>query len=271
MALITISRGTFGGGRDVAVKLAEHLHYSCVSREMIIEDAVKAFELSSERLHSSTSELPVKSRMKGSHGMFDVKYMRAAILERAVENKMVYHGHGGHLLLGGIPGLLRVRIQAGIEYRIEHVIKEKNLDREQAIDLITAIDKKRVIWSREVWGIEWNDPSLFDLVLSLDNLSIDGAVQLLIAASQLREFADTDNVQQVLEDELIASRVWAALTQNDHTKSVRILVESHDGDVTINGDVGSKKLVDAVVTTAQGVDGVKTVTNNISVGSSWHW
>lgn len=271
MALITISRGTFGGGRDVAEKLASHLNYSCVSREMLIQDASQAFHIPSDQLLDSTSELPAKLYKKGSQGIYDIKFIRAALLERATGNRMVYHGHGGHLLLGGIPGLLRVRIIAGIEYRINHAMNEKKINRDQAIDLITAIDKKRIRWSREVWGVEWNDPSLFDLVLSLDNLSVDGAVQIISRATGLDEFADNEDIQQVLEDELVKARVWAALTQNDHTRAVRIQVDSKKGNVKIQGDVGSNKLVEAVVTITQGVPGVTGVTNNLSVGSSWLW
>jgi osmotically-inducible protein OsmY len=271
MALITISRGTFGGGRDVAQKLAEHLNYSCVSREMIIEDASRDFHIPRMQLLNSTAELPTKQHRKASAVNFDIRFIRASLLKRAIGNRMVFHGHGGHLLLGGIPGLLRVRIIAGMEYRINHAMNEEKIDREQAVDLVTAIDKKRILWSRQVWGVEWNDPSYYDLLLSLDNLSVDGAVKIITRATELDDFADNENIQQVLEDELIKSRVWAALTQNDHTRPVRIEVDSKEGDITVRGDVGSNKLVEAIVTIAQSVHGVKSVINNLSVGSSWHW
>lgn len=142
MSLITISRGTFGGGRDVAIQLAKKLNYTCVSREMIIDDAARQYQISTEKLHDITAELPTKKGRKISDDGSDIKYVRAALLERAVGNRMVYHGHGGHLLLGGIPGILRVRIIAGIEYRINHAMNEKQINREQAIDLVAAIDKK---------------------------------------------------------------------------------------------------------------------------------
>ena len=37
MAIITISRGSYSKGREVAEKLAERLNYECISREILIE------------------------------------------------------------------------------------------------------------------------------------------------------------------------------------------------------------------------------------------
>ena len=271
MSLITVSRGTFGGGKEVAELLAKHLNYKCISREMVIHDASVTFDIPEDQLLDATSELPDPFGQRGSLCVYDVKYIRAAILERAVGNKMVYHGHGGHLLLAGIPGLLRVRIIAGMEYRINHAMNDKGINREQAIDLIEAIDKKRKLWSRKVWGIEWNDPSLYDLVISLDNVSVESAVQIIIRAGETKEFVDSEAQQQIFENELIKSRIWAALTKNKHTRMVRIDMQSSDGVISLEGDVGSNKLVDAIVTISKGVEGVKEVNCNLSVGSSWLW
>lgn len=119
--------------------------------------------------------------------------------------------------------------------------------------------------------MEWNDPSFYDLLLSLDNLSVDGAVKIISHAAELDDFSDSDDIQQLLEDELIKARVWAALTQNQPTRSVRIHVDSIRGDITIRGDVGSNKLVEAVISLTQEVKGVNKVINNLTVGSSWLW
>lgn len=271
MAIITISRGTFGGGRDVAERLASHLNYSCVSREMLIQDTAQNYDVQEEMLLEATTELPGNQKGKPTSYAHNVKFMKAALLQRAVSNRMVYHGHGGHLLLGSIPGLLRVRIFAGIEYRINHAMADRNISREQAIDLIEAIDKKRTMWSRKAWGMEWNDPSSHDLLLSLDNMSVDGAVTVISCAAELKDFKESEHTQQILEDELLKAKVWAALTENEHTRAVRIQLDSNQGTIIISGDVGSNKQVEAVIFLAQSVPGVKKVVNQISVGSSWLW
>jgi hypothetical protein len=37
MAIITISRGSYSKGKEVAEKVAEHLGYECLSREVILD------------------------------------------------------------------------------------------------------------------------------------------------------------------------------------------------------------------------------------------
>ena len=42
MSIITISRGTFSGGKEFAESLAKNLGYRCLSREELSEKAIKA-------------------------------------------------------------------------------------------------------------------------------------------------------------------------------------------------------------------------------------
>ncbi len=150
-------------------------------------------------------------------------------------------------------------------------MKNKGISREQAIDHIQEMDKDRAHWGRAVWGVEVNDPASFDLVINLDNISVQGAVEIIARALEQEAFQDRDEDRQTFEDALTIARVWAALTRNKPTRTVRIQLECLNGHVTINGDVGSHKMMGAVVSIAEQVEGVQSVTNTISVGSSWLW
>ncbi len=37
MGVITISRGSYSKGKEIAEKLAQHLGYECISREILLE------------------------------------------------------------------------------------------------------------------------------------------------------------------------------------------------------------------------------------------
>ena len=58
MAIITISRGTFSGGKALAERLAERLDYPCLSREEILQDAADEFGISQEGLSAAINEPP---------------------------------------------------------------------------------------------------------------------------------------------------------------------------------------------------------------------
>ena len=52
MQIITISRGSFSHGKEIAEKVAERLGYDCVSREILVE-ASQYFNVSEEELLES--------------------------------------------------------------------------------------------------------------------------------------------------------------------------------------------------------------------------
>ena len=49
MAIITISRGSYSGGKAVAERLSEKLGYPCISKEIIL-DAAEEFGVPEEQL-----------------------------------------------------------------------------------------------------------------------------------------------------------------------------------------------------------------------------
>jgi cytidylate kinase len=271
MALITISRGTFSGGKAVAEKLAKDLGYPCYSREEIIRDAADQFDISEDMLDAAMTETPGFWKQNANQCISHLNFVRAALLRQLKGKDLVYHGYGGHLLLEGVTRLLRVRVIASMEYRIAAAMEELGMSRNTAAAHITAFDKRLAKWAKSVLGVEWDDPSLFDVIFNLDHISIDGTVRTIAQMSHLEEFTPDQDALQSLENLLISSRVWAAITLNKATRSAKVQIEAADGYVIISGNVSSMKIADAIIGVAAGVDGVKTVSNQIGIGSDWIW
>ncbi|MGW8325474.1 MAG: cytidylate kinase family protein, partial [Desulfobacterales bacterium] len=57
MAVITISRGCFSHGQEIAEKVAKKLGYECVSREILVE-AAQLFNVSEKKLIRSLNDAP---------------------------------------------------------------------------------------------------------------------------------------------------------------------------------------------------------------------
>jgi cytidylate kinase len=271
MALITISRGTFSGGRAVAEKLARDLDYPCVSREIITRDAAAQFDIPEDQLNAALNQTPGFWRQDAARCISNLNFVRAALLRRLKGRNLVYHGYGGHLLLEGVARLLRVRVIAGMEYRIAAAMKELGVDRNAAVAHIESIDTGRARWAKSVLGVEWDDPSLFDAVFNLDHISMDGTVQTIARMTRLEEFTPDEAAHQSLENLLISSRVWAAITLNRATRSARVQIETADGQVTISGTVGSQKMAQAIIGVAADVEGVRGLSDQIGIGSDWIW
>lgn len=270
MAIITISRGTFSGGKAVAEAVGKRLGYPCLSKEVIL-DAVEEFGVPEEKLVAALEEPPKAWTLKPSRRIAHLNYVRYALLKAAKNGEMVYHGYAGHLLLSGIPKILRIRIIADVEYRIDAAMKELNLTRLDAISMIEKLDKQSRNWTNFLYGIDWDHPSLYDTVINLDCISIESSAEIIEKMVSLRDFQPTEASKKAFDDQLLSSLVWAALTKEKETSSANVRVSSDDGTVTISGSVGSETNQKAVGEVAMKVPGVRQVKNEVGIGSDWHW
>ena len=271
MAIITISRGTFSGGKRLAERLAERLGYPCLSREEVVSYAAKEFGIAKEDLAAAFSEpSPFWEQVPGKRIAY-LKCVTAAILQRAEGGNMVYHGHAGHLLVRGVSHVLRVRVVADMEFRIKAAMERLKINRDAAVAHIDRIDAERRKWSRFLYGIEWGDPDLYDVVLNLERLSIEGACETLIRMTALDEFKVTSASQKALQDLTLSSRVWAELAKHELTKRLAVKVSADGGRVTVRGSAGSQKVVDAIPHVVGQVEGVREIQCEVGVGSDWYW
>jgi len=266
MAIITISRGTFSGGKALAECLAERLGYECLSREVIL-DAASGYGIPAEKLTAAMEKPPSFWQQLTGERVDYLQYVRAALCERAMKGNLVYHGHAGHLLLAGVSHVIRVRVIADMEQRIKAAMRDQKLDRSTAIAYIKRVDKERVKWTRFLYGVDWHDPSLYDVVLNLSHISIRGACETIVRMAELDEFQPTRESVKALEDLTIASRVWAALAKDPRTTAADLRVTAKDGVVTVTGTTGSEAVVEAIPLAASQVEGVREVKCEVGIGS----
>jgi cytidylate kinase len=109
MAIITISRGSFAGGRRVAERLAQRLGHPSLSREDVLLQAARQYGISETELTRALNESPPFWQQVPGKRLAYVKCLTAVLLEHASTGNLIYHGHVGHLLLANIPHVIRIR------------------------------------------------------------------------------------------------------------------------------------------------------------------
>jgi len=210
MAVITISRGSFSHGQEIAEKVAKMLGYECVSREILVE-AAQLFNVSEKKLIQSLDDAPnILDRIVHGKERY-LEYIKAALLVYVRKGNVVYHGHAGHLLLTEIPQVLKVRIIAEKNDRIRLVQKRENLTKEAAAKVIENEDKNRIQWTQYLYKMDINDSELYDIVINIGSLTIEDACEIICLASRSKSYRTTDESQQVVDDLAIASHFQAAL------------------------------------------------------------
>ena len=206
MPIITISRGSYSRGKDVAEKLARQLGYECVSREIILE-ASEQFNIPEIQLVHAIEDAPsILDRLTRGTERY-VAYVRAALLKRVQNGDVVYHGFAGRLLLRDVSSVLRVRIIASIDDRIQEVVKRDGVSEDQARERIARADEERQKWARHLYDVDPRDVRLYDMVVQIGPMTIDDAVGTIELAARLPAFQTTPEVKKTLEE--LAARAAA--------------------------------------------------------------
>ncbi len=205
MSIITISRGSYSRGKEVAEKLARALGYECISREVLLE-ASEQFNIPEIKLVRAVHDAPsVFERFTSGKERY-VAYLKAALLNHIQKDNVVYHGLAGHFFLQEIPHVLKVRISADLEDRIEEEMRRENISADEARAIIKKDDEGRRRWSLYLFGADTWDPSLYDLVIHIKSkaLTVNDAVNLILCAAKLPCFQTTPESQKVLDDLVLA-------------------------------------------------------------------
>ena len=269
MAIITISRTVFSGGEQVAQDVASELGYPCLSRKELIHGAAEDFDFEETKLVEAMAEPPKLWQRDRDKREAHFNLIRAAFLKRCDEQDLVYHGFSGQELIRQVPHVLRILVIADEAYRVETAMTQLKGDRELAMAHIKASDKKFDKWTRHMYGFEWRDPSLYDLVFNIGRVSVESAKEVILRIIARGDFNPTDASRQKFADELLASLVWSTLTRNEETSGSYLEATALKGYVTITGTARSERILNAITDVAENVEGVVEVENEVSIGTIW--
>lgn len=237
MAIITISRGSYSRGKDVAEKVAARLGYECISREVILETSDQ-YHIPEFKLIKAIHDAPSLLERFGHSKRVFIAYYQSALTRRVQKDHVVYHGLAGHLLLKGVPHVIKIRIIAGLSDRVSDEMKREGVGRQEAQSLILKDDQERRRWTQSLYGADPWDSSLYDLVIHIHKFTVADAVDFICQAACLEPFKTTQESQQKLDDLALASQVKAALVDSFQD----IAVSSEYGNVVIYTRAGDRIL-----------------------------
>ncbi|MFZ0945333.1 MAG: cytidylate kinase-like family protein [Syntrophobacteraceae bacterium] len=267
MAIITISRGSYSKGKEVAETVAQKLGYECYAREVILE-ASKEFNIPGIKLVKAVHDAPsILERFSYGKEKF-IAYFQAALLKCLQRDNVVYHGLAGHFYVKGVSHVLKVRIIAEMKERIQIVMDRERISSESALALIKNDDLERRKWSQHLYGIDTSDPILYDLVISVRKMTVDDAADVICNTAQLPAFKTTFESRKAMEDLVLASEAKTALIG----LKPDIQVIAHDGVVTVGaGDkiVKNPDLVQEMERIVGRIPGVKEVNIKSSRLDEW--
>jgi cytidylate kinase len=258
MSIITISRGSYGYGSEIAGKLAETLGYECVSRKVLL-DASEKFNIPEIKLVKAIENPPSFIERLSLEKEKYIAYIRSAFMKRIATDNVVYHGFAGHFFVRDIPNVCKIRINADMKYRIRKVMKNENATAGNAEKMIAKIDEARRKWSLHLYDIDTSDADLYDMVFKIDNMNEDNVVGIIASAVQLPCFQLSPKSREALENKSLEYDVKATLVEK-FPMTRHVSAKAGTVTVVIETALKNKETVEAdLEKILRGVDGVKAI------------
>jgi cytidylate kinase len=267
MSIITISRGSYSRGRDIAENLALKLGYECISRDILLE-ASDEFNIHEIKLIRALHD-PISVLARFTHGKERyISYIYASLLQHLRKDNIVYHGLAGQFLVGDIPHVLKVRITADMEARVHEEMRRENISAEKAVYILQKDDQERRKWGLQMYGADTWDSRLYDIVLHIGKLTVDEAVDILIDTVHKPSFQSTVESRKMVEDLALSAKVKAHLVKIEP----KLEVAADHGRICISGTddilvVKNRARIEAI---ALQVEGVEEVTFDVTVPREQH-
>jgi cytidylate kinase len=213
MPVITISRQLGSEGAEIARQVAASLNCEFVDKQTT--DAIfRQYGLT--RFDELYNAVPSLLDVLNANNLLLVAMANEIIQAVAHRGNVVILGRAGFAVLAGLADVLNVRIEAPVADRVQRVMEREGLaDPDAAGEQVTQDDEVHGKYIHRFYNKQWDDPANFDLVLDTGALSMDEAVQQIVAAArnldQKVQPADAPSTRSLQIDPVLADAVAKAI------------------------------------------------------------
>ena len=267
MHFITVSRKLGTGGTEIAQRLAGQLGYKLYDTEAIDDAARKMGFLESVREIDEKAPSFFRRLFSQKPGIA-LDRLFSVLYELARQGDAVFLGRGSHLLLQAFDCGLHVRVTGSREKRIQNLM-DRGYSRDAAIKAMEESDRERGAFLRFAFGLDWDRPELYDIVLNMDKLSIDCALNIVA------ETAGSSEIKACAVDSLkrmsmlgLSYRAAAAIIEAGLSSGpgMYVSVEAVEpGTVRLSGTVDEGASKTRAEELMKALEGVEAVDNQIRV------
>jgi cytidylate kinase len=241
MAVLTISRTYQSGGHEIGKAVARQTGYEFIDKNQIFSDLKSLGEKWGHAFEEFDEVTPSLWEKNDWQYRGFIALIECIVFEYAFKDRVVLLGRGANFLLEGIPHVLRVRLFAPLEVRVERAVLINETARETAELLIKKTDQGRAGYIRSTYKKNWEDQEHYDLVLNTADFSIDQVTQKITEALKEWDLRATSEGREKLENLALTSKVKARIITHPEI-FIPTLEVSHDGkSIVLKGVVHTPK------------------------------
>jgi cytidylate kinase len=269
MPLIAMTREMGSLGKDVATGVAERANRRVVYHEIIepIANKMRLRKSHVERFLDGKSGIWERlTTDKTSLSIFTADETFRFLRD---DSTAVIRGWGAVHLLKNIPHVIRIRVCAPLETRIERMMQRLATDKRETIENeIQLSEEAHTAITKRHFGVNWRDPENYDLVLSTERLSVDECVEEAECMMRKKRFQETAESIRLVENLALEWSVRAALRRDARTTGTSVAIKADAGRLTLAGMVDTQGEANAAAEIAAAVEGVKDLDNQLKPANS---
>lgn len=267
MNFITFSRKMGSMGSEIASQVAEKLNYSLYDTKAIER---KALEMGFwEDIKKIDEKGPsFFDRLFSVKPTIFLNRLTSVIYELASHGDAVFLGRGGHLLFSSLKCALHVRVIASKENRVQRLV-ERGFHKETAIEAVNKSDQERGAFIKFAFGVDWDNPELYDIVLNTDHMTVSLAVETVLHIARSEEIkACSLQAMKSLQMMGLSRRLQATLIEAglifSKSKSLSVSV-LEPGKIRLTGMVATEADMTKVEEILKVVPGVESIDLQVKI------
>jgi cytidylate kinase len=235
MTIIAMTREMGADGRDVAARLADKLGTEVIQHEIIEPLADKMRLRKSHVVRLIEGKASMLERLTADHTSMSI-YTAEETVDMVSKQKhgAVIRTWGATHLLRPIPHIVSVRVCSPMDLRIDRMMKRlETEDRTFAEREIRMSDEAHAAIMRRHFNVNWEDASLYDLVLNTERVPVEECVDQILNLVKDKAFAETEESRRAFDRLSLEVRVASLLRSDPSTAKFRIGAKAGATDGTI--------------------------------------
>ena len=106
----------------------------------------------------------------------------SVVKELAINGDVVIIGRGSNIILQNVPGVLHIGLTASLEVCAGTVLKREHFSEPDALNYTRDLEQARITFYNKFFKVNPSDPTLYHLMLNMDHLSREVAVDMITRA-----------------------------------------------------------------------------------------
>jgi cytidylate kinase len=269
MPLIAMTREMGSLGKDVAAAISARLGKPVVHHEIIDHLANKMRLRKSHVIRFLEGKSGIWEKLTTDKTTLSI-YTADETFRLAGNNGIaVIRGWGSAHLLRPVSHVVSVRVCAPFPVRVKRMMERLDTDDRAFVENeIRLSEEAHGAITRRHFGLQWQEPENYDLVLNTERLSVDECADEVMELLDEGHFQETAESMQVFSTLALQSHVRAALRQDPRTSGMDIAIEVDAGHVKLAGMLDPGMRSQDAVEVAAGVPGVTGVETELRLAAA---